>query len=222
MWEFASPYSDVVRGDGDGWVVSEGGGHFWGRHGAAGLLLRAPGPDGTFAVLLQHRAPWSHQGGTWALPGGARDSHESVEEAAVREALEETGVQADLMTVRTTVVTHEVPGWSYTTVIADATEQLREFLYSKVYPRPGIDSAVEKSKELLRQMAHWFLSHPEDLHARLKHQPPANQSLKRTLVDYLAGMTDEYAISLFQDLFVPHFQLDTSLAPSGDKVIGRP
>ncbi|ANE82427.1 NUDIX hydrolase [Mycobacterium adipatum] len=114
-----------MRGDGDGWVISEGGGHFWGRHGAAGLLLRAPGPDGTFAVLLQHRAPWSHQGGTWALPGGARDSHESVEEAAVREALEETGVQADLMTVRTTVVTHEVPGWSYTTVIADATEQLR-------------------------------------------------------------------------------------------------
>src|SRR6478752_3740234 len=85
VWEFASPYSDVVRGDGDGWVVSDGGGHFWGRHGAAGLLLRAP---------------WSHQGGTWALPGGARDSHESVEEAAVREAYEEAGVQAVQMTVR--------------------------------------------------------------------------------------------------------------------------
>lgn len=124
MWEFASTYSEVVRGDGDGWVVSDGGSHFWGRHGAAGLLLRAPAPDGTFAVLLQHRAPWSHQGGTWALPGGARDSHESAEEAAVREALEETGVQAALMTVRTTVVTHEVPGWSYTTVIADTAEQL--------------------------------------------------------------------------------------------------
>lgn len=125
MWEFTCPYSDVVHGDGDGWVVSDGGGHFWGRHGAAGLLLRAPGPDGTFAVLLQHRAPWSHQGGTWALPGGARDSHESVEEAAVREAFEEAGVRAAQMTVRVCVVTHEVPGWSYTTVIADAAEQLR-------------------------------------------------------------------------------------------------
>lgn len=124
MWEFASPYSEPVRGDGDGWVMSDGGGHFWGRHGAAGLLLRAPGPDGTFAVLLQHRAPWSHQGGTWGLPGGARDSHESVEEAAVREAHEEAGVEADLMNVRTSVVTHEVPGWSYTTVIADVAEQL--------------------------------------------------------------------------------------------------
>lgn len=124
MWEFLSPYPERVRGDGDGWVMSDGGAHFWGRHGAAGLLLRAPGPGGAAAVLLQHRAPWSHQGGTWGLPGGARDSHETVEEAAVREAHEEAGLALEQMTVRISVVTHEVPGWSYTTVIADAVEML--------------------------------------------------------------------------------------------------
>jgi 8-oxo-dGTP diphosphatase len=118
-----------VRGDGDGWVLSDDGAHFWGRYGAAGLLLRAPGPNGGAAVLLQHRASWSHQGGTWGLPGGARDSHETVEEAAVREANEEAGLTADRLTVRTTVVTAEVSGesgayWTYTTVIADAPEQL--------------------------------------------------------------------------------------------------
>lgn len=123
------PYPERVRGDGDGWVLSDDGGHFWGRHGAAGLLLRAPHPDGRAAVLLQHRAVWSHQGGTWGLPGGARDSHETVEEAAVREAHEEAGLTADRLTVRTTVVTAEVSGasgayWTYTTVIADAAEQL--------------------------------------------------------------------------------------------------
>jgi 8-oxo-dGTP diphosphatase len=118
-----------VRGDGDGWVLSDDGGHFWGRHGAAGLLLRAPRPGGGFAVLLQHRAPWSHQGGTWGLPGGARDSHEDAEQAAVREAHEEAGLLADQVTVRTTVVTAEIfdrggPCWTYTTVIADAEGML--------------------------------------------------------------------------------------------------
>lgn len=115
-----------MHGDGDGWVLSDDGSHFWGRHGAAGLLLRAPGPNGSAAVLLQHRAPWSHQGGTWGLPGGARDSHETVEEAAVREANEEAGLAAELMIVRTTVVTATAAGshWTYTTVIADAPEQL--------------------------------------------------------------------------------------------------
>src|ERR1700712_5042607 len=100
-------YPERVRGDGDGWVVSDTGSAHWGRFGAAGLLLRAPRPDGSPAVLLQHRAPWSHQGGTWGLPGGARDSHESPEEAAVREAHEEAGLLADQVTVRTTVVTAE-------------------------------------------------------------------------------------------------------------------
>jgi 8-oxo-dGTP diphosphatase len=92
-------------------------------------LLRAPHHNGSAAYLLQHRAAWSHQGGTWGLPGGARDSHETVEQAAIREAHEEAGLSEQHITVRTTVITKEVFGddgahWSYTTVIADAVEQL--------------------------------------------------------------------------------------------------
>ena len=126
MWR---AYPERVRGDGDGWVVSETGAHYWGRHGAAGLLLRAPRPDGSPAVLLQHRAPWSHQGGTWALPGGARDSDETPEQAAIREAHEEAGLLAEQVNVRTTIVTAQITGrddtsWSYTTVIADSHQLL--------------------------------------------------------------------------------------------------
>ncbi len=119
-------YPERVRGDGDGWVVSDSGMHYWGRHGAAGLLLRAPRSDGTPAVLLQHRAPWSHQGGTWGLPGGARDSHETPEQAAVREAHEEAGLPGEQLSVRATVITATASGtnWTYTTVVADAGELL--------------------------------------------------------------------------------------------------
>jgi 8-oxo-dGTP diphosphatase len=123
----AAAYPERVRGDGDGWVVSDTGNPYWGRFGAAGLLLRAPLQDGKPAVLLQHRAPWSHQGGTWGLPGGARDSHESAEEAAVREAHEEAGLPGELLSVRGTVITAQASGtdWTYTTVVADAAELLQ-------------------------------------------------------------------------------------------------
>ncbi len=118
-------YPGLVRGDGDGWMVSESGTHHWGRFGAAGLLVRAPRLDGDPAVLLQHRAPWSHQGGTWGLPGGALDSHEAPEDAALREAEEEAGLPREHLQIRAQVKTAEVfgPGgtyWRYTTVVADA------------------------------------------------------------------------------------------------------
>jgi len=53
-----------VRGDGDGWVIAASGAHYWGRHGAAGLLLRAlradvAAGDPTTTVVLgdMHIAP---------------------------------------------------------------------------------------------------------------------------------------------------------------------
>ncbi|MFZ9954411.1 MAG: NUDIX domain-containing protein, partial [Ilumatobacteraceae bacterium] len=48
----------------------------------------------------QLRAAWTHGGGTWALPGGARDSHEDVITAALREAAEEVGVDYSRVEVR--------------------------------------------------------------------------------------------------------------------------
>ncbi|MET7770777.1 NUDIX hydrolase [Nocardia sp. NPDC005366] len=114
-----------MRGDGDGWSQDPDGQRYWGRYGAAGLLLRAPLDGGGAAVLLQHRALWSHQGGTWALPGGALDSHETPITAAVREAWEEAGIEPADVRVRGERVTASAPsGWTYTTVVADTTKTL--------------------------------------------------------------------------------------------------
>jgi 8-oxo-dGTP pyrophosphatase MutT (NUDIX family) len=115
-----------MRGDGDGWVVCDQGHRHWGRYGAAGLLLRHS-PDGELAssasVLLQHRAPWSHHGDTWGLPGGARDSQETVEEAALREAVEESALDVEQVHI-TGIWVDDHGGWSYTTVLAAAPSEL--------------------------------------------------------------------------------------------------
>lgn len=102
------------RGSGDGWVSCPAGHDHWGRHGAAGLLLVDPSRH----VLLQHRAGWSHFGDTWGLPGGARERDEVAVAAALREAGEEAGVQADTVALRAAWL-EDHQSWSYTTVIAD-------------------------------------------------------------------------------------------------------
>ncbi|MDR6907014.1 8-oxo-dGTP pyrophosphatase MutT (NUDIX family) [Agromyces sp. 3263] len=103
---------------GDAWVEGPDGDRYWGRFGAAGLLVVSP----DFEVLLQHRAEWSHFGGTWGVPGGARHEGETAVAAAVREAGEEAGVPADSLDVRFTTVL-DLGYWSYTTVVADASSR---------------------------------------------------------------------------------------------------
>lgn len=109
--------------DGNGWVECARGHRHWGLHGAAGLLLHAVDDAGEVRVLLQHRADWSHHGGTWGLPGGARDSHEDAVGAALREAAEETGLDRRLLRTRHSFV-DDHGGWSYTTVYADTPAPL--------------------------------------------------------------------------------------------------
>jgi 8-oxo-dGTP pyrophosphatase MutT (NUDIX family) len=101
-----------VIGDGNGWVLCSRGHRHWGRFGAAGLLIT----DGR-RVVLQRRAEWVHEGGTWALPGGARDSHEDAVAAAVREAVEEAALDPRAISPFDRWV-DDHGGWSYTTVHA--------------------------------------------------------------------------------------------------------
>lgn len=106
------------RGDGDGWTRCADGHRHWGRFGAAGLLLHRPAGD-SVEVLLQHRAEWSHHGGTWGLPGGARESTETALTAAFREAAEEGGLAVDGLTAYGRF-DDDHGGWAYTTVLANA------------------------------------------------------------------------------------------------------
>ncbi|MCS0497977.1 NUDIX domain-containing protein [Protaetiibacter mangrovi] len=111
------PRARRPHGPGDAWVEGAQG-RFWGRFGAAGLLLAHPDAG----VLLQLRAEWSHLGGTWGIPGGARhDEHETAVAGALREADEEAGVPQHLVRVLGEAV-WDLGYWSYTTVYGRALE----------------------------------------------------------------------------------------------------
>ena len=104
--------------DGDGWVDCRCGGKHWGLNGAAGLMLLRER-----SILMQHRAVWVHNGDTWGLPGGARDSHEDAIAAAIREAVEETGINGELVTPLN-IFTDNHLDWRYDTVLAKADPNL--------------------------------------------------------------------------------------------------
>lgn len=90
---------------GDGWAVTEDGTKFWGVVGAAGLFLTTPDRH----VLLQLRAPWVNRGGTWAIPGGARNPGETAAQAALRETWEETLIDTSRIRVLGEIITAQFP-----------------------------------------------------------------------------------------------------------------
>ncbi|MDM7885111.1 NUDIX domain-containing protein [Curtobacterium sp. RHCKG23] len=105
------------RDPGDAWAYGPDGTKAWGRFGAAGLLV----DDGAGRVLLQHRVEWSHHGGTWGIPGGARHQGEDAVAAALRESAEEAGVPEDGIALRHAAVL-DLGFWTYTTVVGRARE----------------------------------------------------------------------------------------------------
>ena len=104
------------RDPGDAWVEGDRG-RFWGRFGSAGLLAHDPAKG----ILLQHRALWSDQGGTWGLPGGALHQDEEAVHGALREAEEEAAVPPGNVRVLFTAV-FDVGYWSYTTVAVEVVQ----------------------------------------------------------------------------------------------------
>ena len=111
----------MASSDGDGWVDCTCGARHWGKHGAAGILIVDASQE---SVLMQLRAEWTHGGRTWGIPGGARDSHETVVEAALRELHEELGILSDFVEVIHHDVWTDHGPWTYHTVIALANQEL--------------------------------------------------------------------------------------------------
>lgn len=113
----------LVAASTDGWTCCALGHRHWGLAGAAGLLVHRRGAEGC-ELLLQHRAWWSHHGGTWGTPGGALHAGEAAREGALREVREELGLLlSDLVLGEPSVDDHG--GWSYTTVLAEPSRMIK-------------------------------------------------------------------------------------------------
>jgi 8-oxo-dGTP diphosphatase len=111
----------MAERDGDGWVNCRCGNKHWGLHGAAGVVLLDPESR---SILMQLRAEWTHGGRVWGIPGGAKDSHETAIESALREMSEELSIHPDRVEVIHDNIWADHDDWSYHTVIAIASREI--------------------------------------------------------------------------------------------------
>lgn len=81
-------------------------------------------------------------------------------------------------------------------------DDLREFLFRRVYLSGFARDQAEKATYLVKQLFQHYVTHPGDLPAELASNP-RGEPVERVVSDYIAGMTDRYALQRFRDLFVP-------------------
>jgi dGTPase len=87
--------------------------------------------------------------------------------------------------------------------IEAAADELKSFLYNRVYI--GSEAKKEEGKvcHLIEALFHYFCGHMEELPPETQANP-RNEPIERLVVDYISGMTDRFAVSTFERLFVPH------------------
>ena len=86
--------------------------------------------------------------------------------------------------------------------VEKALSQLREFLFERVYRNPVAKGEEAKAKDMLKRMYEYYYNHPEALPEDFQPQL-SMEGMGRTVCDYIAGMTDNYAVSKFTELFIP-------------------
>ncbi|WP_132996120.1 deoxyguanosinetriphosphate triphosphohydrolase [Sporanaerobacter acetigenes] len=84
------------------------------------------------------------------------------------------------------------------------TKKLREFMFEKVYLNKNAKSEEQKAKYVITELYDYYLSYPDKLSIIDKKFYEEKKLSKEDMIcDYIAGMTDRYAINLFYNIFIP-------------------
>lgn len=77
-------------------------------------------------------------------------------------------------------------------------------MFANVYLGDVLKVERDKAKFVLEQLLEYYCKHEEKL-PELYRKIAKEEGLKRAVADYVAGMSDDYCICIFNEIFVPKF-----------------
>ena len=86
--------------------------------------------------------------------------------------------------------------------VEEALRDLRSFMFERVYRNPVAKGEESKAKVMLKRLYEYYVNHPEALPEDFQPQLSFD-GMERTVCDYIAGMTDNYAVDKYTQLFIP-------------------
>ena len=86
--------------------------------------------------------------------------------------------------------------------VQQTADSLREFLFRQVYTPLNEDANTQRAQHIVRALYAHFVEDPDRLPA--EYRPRSDDESPRRVADFVASMTDRYAIELYEAIFVPH------------------
>jgi dGTPase len=94
------------------------------------------------------------------------------------------------------------PKVGMTPAVLAALDDLREFLFERVYTNSEVKREAERARHVIVELFKYFSDNPAAMPAEFR-EDPRQEGVERRVADYIAGMTDSFAIQLFEQLFIP-------------------
>ena len=112
---------------------------------------------------------------------------------------------------RLNTITHDViinsmdkPVVKMSEEVEEAMQGLRNFMFENVYRNPLAKQEENKAIEMIKNLYHYYMEHLDKIPQEyLQLMEKNNDSKEQVICDYIAGMTDNYAVKTFQEIFVP-------------------
>ena len=89
-----------------------------------------------------------------------------------------------------------------TPAMEKALKDLRSFMFERVYRNPIAKGEESKAQDMLQMLFEYYITHPESLPEDF-HPQLSFDGMERTVCDYVAGMTDNYAVDKYTEIFIP-------------------
>ena len=109
-----------------------------------------------------------------------------------------------ITTLIASVIEHGAYEIDFAPQIRKAHDDLRQFMFDKVYLNPAAKQEEAKAELLLKKLYSYFIEHtdklPDEYRCIMK-----KTDADRAVCDYISGMSDGYAVDLYTELFVPKF-----------------
>ena len=108
-----------------------------------------------------------------------------------------------ITTLIASVIEHGAEDIDFQPDIRKAHDDLKKFMFEKVYTNPAAKQEEEKAELLIRKLYAYFIENTNKLPEEYRNIRKTDAD--RAVCDYISGMSDEYAVDLYTELFVPKF-----------------